>query len=101
MRNFLVCAIVLMLTFMFCRAEALAFGSSNLGYMGYPSHNCVKPYPPYSNDKYAMDRFLREIEAYSNCMEEYVRAAQNDMSSIRSRIDAAVQEHNWFLQSLR
>ena len=101
MRRVLVCATMLALAFMFCRAEALAFGSSNLGYMGYPSHNCNKPFLPYSNDKYSMDRFLREAEAYANCLEAYVRAAENDLSSIRSRINAVVQEHNSFIQSLR
>lgn len=83
-------------------AEALIFGGTNLGFLGYPSHNCgtkpLKPYRPSSfSSQWEVDIYNMEVDSYNigingfvSCMHEYIENSMNDIKRIKEAIDEAV-----------
>ena len=86
-------------------AHAVIFGSSNLGFTGYPDANCTKPFPPtkpfsFSN-QWELDSYNSEIDSYNlfraeyvNCIKEYIEAADNDIKRIKENVNNAIDEAN-------
>jgi hypothetical protein len=81
--------------------NAGVYGGSNLGFQGYPSHQCRTPYKP--NKPYSFDNqwevdlynskvnsYNLELESYIRCIEEYIDNANNDIKRIQERVQEAV-----------
>lgn len=94
------------LVFMPTNASALVFGGSNLGFMGYPSHNCIKPsepYKPYSfNSQWEIDAYNNEVDSYNSefkqyarCIEEYIENADNDIKRVKEKAQEAIDSYNY------
>jgi hypothetical protein len=87
-------------------AFAIVFGGSNLGILGYPSHDCSAPYSkpikPYSfSSQWEVDRYNSEVENYNNqlrefirCIEKYVDNAKNDIQRVKEKANEAINEAN-------
>lgn len=87
--------------FLFSPEQAFSrYGSSNLGFSGYPESSCMEPHPPYTNDAWAWDNFKSEISSYKNCVNDYVEAARNDQEEINQKANQAVEKYNRFINSL-
>lgn len=85
---------------------AYIYGGSNLGYSGYPPHDCnkpIKPSKPYSfNSQWEIDSYNSEVESYNSqlqyyisCVEEYTDNANNDMKRIQEKVQEAIDEANY------
>jgi hypothetical protein len=83
--------------------SAAIFGGSNLGYSGYPSHSCtkpMKPFKPYSfNSQWEIDSYNSgvnlynmQLRQYSNCIQEYLENANNDIKRIKEKSQDAINE---------
>ncbi|MFV7784359.1 hypothetical protein ACNPKB_10530 [Shewanella marisflavi] len=94
--------ILLLLIFPLC-AYPVVFGGSNLGFSGYPSHNCIKPtkpFKPYSfNSQWQIDSYNSEVEFYNSqirqylsCIDEYIDNANNDIKRIKEKTQEAIYE---------
>ena len=83
------------------QAGAAVYGSSNLGYRGYPEPDCIQPVPPYSRESWAWRAFQSELEMYKMCIQDYVEAAENDRRRVLERANEAIDDYNMFIQSLR
>ena len=76
-------------------AFSYVYGGSNLGYGGYPSHYCTKPYKPYSFEtQYEVDSYNMEVQIYIDCINEYVGNARNDIDRITEQANQAINEAN-------
>jgi hypothetical protein len=85
---------------------ANAYGLSNLGFGGYPSHSCSRPYgkpiKPFENStQWQIDAYNAEVgtfnfnyERYISCMKEYLETANRDIQLIRDKADKAAEEAN-------
>jgi hypothetical protein len=84
-------------------AYAYVFGGTNLGFGGYPSHTCMKPnkpFKPYSFDSQweidsynaEVDAFNSDLQLYSDCIDEYLENANNDIKRIKLKAKEAVDE---------
>ena len=74
-------------------AHALIFGGTNLGFMGYPEHECMQPYKPFEfTDQFQVDQYNRDFERYIDCIKEYVENADNDIKRIQEAAEAAIDE---------
>jgi hypothetical protein len=74
-------------------AFAVVFGGSNLGFMGYPKHNCSKPYKPLSfKSEYELNRYKDDFENYIRCINEYVENANNDIKRVTEAAEEAISE---------
>ena len=82
---------------------AYVYGGSNLGYSGYPSHDCNKPIKPYEpiffNSQWDIDSYNSEVESYNlqlqdyiNCIEEYIDNSNNDIKRIQEKAQEAIDE---------
>lgn len=88
-------------------AFGYVFGSSNLGFQGYPefTSNHFRPSKPYSTDSYSIDQYRENIKRYVNDAKEYVEAANNDIKRIQegkenaiNEANATINEYNQFIQ---
>ena len=98
--------ISVILLFPLSGTQAMVFGGSNLGFMGYPDHECTppysKPYKPYSfSDQYQIDTYNAEVEQYNSemrryrdCIREYVENAKNDIQRVREKANEAINQSN-------
>ncbi len=86
--------------------NALVFGGSNLGVMGYPSHDCSKPTEPFkpysSNSQWEIDSYNSDVELYNSqlqqytdCIDEFVENAKNDINQIKEKAQKAIDESNY------
>lgn len=87
-------------------AYAVVFGGSNLGFGGYPSHDCskpTKPFKPYSfNSQWEIDSYNSEVERYNfqlqqylSCIDEYIENANNDIRRIKEKAQEAIDEASY------
>ncbi|MCF7821988.1 MAG: hypothetical protein K9M17_06060 [Mariprofundaceae bacterium] len=87
-------------------AHALVFGGSNLGFSGYPSHDCIKPtkpIKPYSFDsQWEVDSYNSEVDLYNSqlqqylsCIDEYIENANNDIKRIKEKAQEAIDETSY------
>lgn len=85
---------------------AYIYGGGNLGYSGYPSHDCdkpIKPSKPYSfSSQWEIDSYNSEVESYNSqlqdyisCVEEYTDNANNDIKRIQEKAQEAIDEVNY------
>jgi hypothetical protein len=85
---------------------AMVFGGSNLGFRGYPSHDCIKPtrpFKPYSfNSQWELDSYNTEVDLYNSqlrqylsCIDEYVENAKNDIKRIKEKAQQAIDEASY------
>ncbi|MCL1980401.1 MAG: hypothetical protein FWG62_04930 [Proteobacteria bacterium] len=81
-------------------ASALVIGPSNLGPIGYPSHNCTQPIIPISRDSFSVEMFNRELVSYKVCIYNYVESADNDRKRIVESANEAIVEYNNFINSI-
>lgn len=88
-------------------AEAYIYGGSNLGYSGYPSHDCnepVKPFKPYSfTSQWEIDSYNAQVKNYNSqlqdyiaCLEEYTDNANNDIKRIQEKAREAIDDKNYW-----
>lgn len=70
------------------------YGSSNLGYGGYPSHKCFKPVKPYDRSEYSVRYYNTQYSIYIDCIRTYVSSAKNDIEEIKSKAKTAIDEAN-------
>ncbi|MCA3562444.1 MAG: hypothetical protein IOC82_15585 [Aestuariivirga sp.] len=76
-------------------ANALVFGGSNLGVLGYPKHTCSAPSKPYDlSDEYAVNRYNSDLDYYIDCIKAYVENAKNDIERINESANDAIREAN-------
>ena len=74
-------------------ANALVYGGSNLGYMGYPESSCRKPYKPYSPiSQYEADSYNEDMRRYVQCVKDYLENANNDIKRIREAMQNEVDK---------
>ena len=92
---------VVVLTLISIPAWAYVIGPSNFDFGGYPEPRCIEPNPPYSNDEYSWSLFKSEIAEYEACVDEYVKAAENDIEVIRDQANQAVRKYNAFINALQ
>ncbi|NVJ64743.1 MAG: hypothetical protein HWD84_11025 [Flavobacteriaceae bacterium] len=94
-------------TLLFCfPALAMVFGGSNFTLGSYPKNTCYpptsKPFKPYQfNNQFEIDsynvqvkRYNAELEDYSNCIDEYIENANNDIKRIQEAAQQAINEFN-------
>jgi hypothetical protein len=78
-------------------ANAYVPGGTNFGILGYPEHSCRKPFKPYQfNDQYELDNYRDEVQAYIDCINEYVENAGNDIERIKESAESAIGEANGY-----
>lgn len=84
-------------------SDSFVFGSSNFDlYHEYPKHSCgFPPHPPINAKVFGKNIYLQELrsydyemERYSNCMNNYVESARNDIKRINEIIGEAISERN-------
>lgn len=86
-------------------AGAYVIGGSNFTMSRYPEPDCDAPYSkptrPYSDDKWAIDQYNREVERYNDdlrefrrCGVEYIENANNDIRRIQEAVQDLVSESN-------
>ncbi|HEX4304095.1 MAG TPA: hypothetical protein VHZ78_14960 [Rhizomicrobium sp.] len=85
-------------------ANAVVFGGSNLGFMGYPDSSCRKPYSkpvrPYNfSSQFDIDSYNRQVDEYNfeldhyiRCVKEYVENANNDINRIKEKADDLITD---------
>lgn len=74
-------------------ALAIVIGGSNLGFLGYPKHDCHKPYYPTSfSSEWERDRYIDEWNAFIDCINEYVEAGKNDIDRINEAQREAISD---------
>lgn len=74
-------------------ANALVLGGSNFDLLGYPKHECYKPYKPYEFvDEYQYQSYVNEAELYFDCIREYVENAERDIERIQDAAKEAIAE---------
>ncbi len=82
--------------------QSSAFVAGPTNFIGnYQDHWCNRPWPPITNDDHAWRWFLDDVERYQACIQEYVEAANNDIRRINEKANAAIEEFNSFVDSLR
>lgn len=97
--------VLLPLLFIPLAAGAIVYGGSNLGYGGYPDPDCnrpIAPSRPYDlSDQWAVNRynedvrnFNTELQIYSQCVDEYLENAENDIKRIQEAAQDAIDESN-------
>jgi hypothetical protein len=98
---------LIVLTMLFpLNAYAVVFGGSNLGYGGYPSHDCIKPtkpFKPYSfNSQWEVDSYNSRADLYNSqlsqyvsCIDEYIENANNDIKRIKEKAQEAIDEASY------
>ncbi len=100
------CIILLLVVLFPLSAYAFVYGGTNLGFTGYPSHDCIKPdkpYKPYSfNSQWEIDSYNSEVETYnsnlrvySDCIDEYLENANNDIERIKQKAKEAINEASY------
>ncbi len=75
-------------------AFGYVIGSSNLGIMGYPSFDKMKPFAPISKDSFSMSTYQSDVERYVQDAKEYVESANNDIRRIVEKKEEATQMAN-------
>lgn len=73
-------------------ASAFVMGGTNLGFSGYPSHDCRKPYAPYDRSSFAVEQYRSDVQRYVRCMREYVDNANSDIERIQEAQQDAINE---------
>jgi len=59
------------------------------------SHSCSKPYKPYEfNDQYELDNFRSEVEAYKQCIEDFVEEQNDAARKHQNATQEAIDEWN-------
>lgn len=87
-------------------AYAVVFGGSNLGFGGYPSHDCIKPtkpFKPYSfNSQWEVDSYNSQVDLYNsqlqqylNCIDECIENADSDIKRIKEKAQEAIDEASY------
>ncbi len=58
-----------------------------------PSHYCSKPYKPYEfNDQYEIDNFMNEVEAYKQCLSDFVDEQNDAATKHQNAAEEAIDE---------
>lgn len=76
-------------------ALAFVYGGSNLGFGGYPAHNCYKPHFPYGGEfssEWERDSYVRDWNSFIDCVNEYIDAGNNDIDRIREAQQNAISD---------
>lgn len=73
-------------------ASAYVMGGTNLGFSGYPTHDCRKPYEPYGRSEYEIDQYRDDVNRYIRCVREYVENANSDIERIQEAQQDAINE---------
>lgn len=84
------CIMILSTTLCF----ALVFGGSNLGILGYPSFDKIKPVKPLYYEKFQHENYINEIKEYEQDLKEYLENAKNDIQRIQESMQTAIEEYN-------
>jgi len=63
-----------------------------------PSHSCSKPYKPYEfNDQYEVDNFNDEVEAFKQCINNFVEEMNEASRRHQEAAEEAIDEWNNFV----
>ena len=95
--------LITLILFIPMSAHAHVFGGSNLGFGGYPSHDCIKPTKPHKpfslQNQWEIDSYNSDVEYYNmqleeyvRCIEEYIENANNDIMRIKERAQEALED---------
>ncbi len=60
-----------------------------------PSHSCSKPYKPIEfNDQHEIDNFMNEVEAYKQCISDFVEEQNDAARKHQNAAEEAIDEWN-------
>lgn len=73
----------------------LCLPSSVMADMFSPSHSCSKPYKPYEfRDQYEIDNFMRQVEAFKQCINDFVEEMNDAARKHQEAAEEAIDEWN-------
>ena len=76
----------------------LGVASSSSADMFVPSHSCSKPYKPYEfNNEWELENFKNEVEAYKQCISNFVDEQNDAVRNHQSAAEEAINEWNNFV----
>jgi len=93
--------VLVVVTLLFGTIAGAFIGSSNLGILGYPDHDCIQPIMPIERDSLSVSIFNDQLITYKRCIKDYVEAADNDKKLVIEKSNNAVDEFNNFISSIR
>ena len=63
-----------------------------------PSHSCSKPYKPYEfNDEWELESFKGEVEAYKQCISDFVDEQNDATRKHKNAAEEAIDEWNNYI----
>lgn len=79
------------------QAVATAWDGSNLS-TPYPDNNCRQPLKPDPGDGGGLYMiYQQQLDAYTNCVNDYVKNAKHDMMVIENKANFAMREYRSFV----